>query len=479
MNGRELQASGRLGQGLVSAGVRAVGRPVSSRGLDGLVVALLSPFLALSAGWMERALLAIVILDIPLQFGVHLFYREDEVSSLGALGGLSISLTTIALAGLYASRGVGIVAMRGRAHRAPHVNVPLLLYLAITTMTIAVARDPGLSLFEVFLLAEACLEYWYVASAIRSREDVVFIVLVLVIACLLESAIIIVMKLTVTPATTWPDLTLHIHAEEVGKSGVMRLGGTVGSPNFAAAYLSMSLTTLASVLFTNLGLVWKSLSLVGLALGGAALIFTLSRGGWIAFALSMTILCLLGWRRRGLSLRSIVVITLLAALYLPFQASIEERLLGDDKGSAESRVPLMKLAFRIIEDHPVLGVGANNFSVVMGAYYGPELRHGFRFAVHNRYLLVFAETGILGVFAFLTFLLGTLRKAWGCWAARDRLLSPLALGFGAGICGHLVHMTVEPFRGRPTQHLLWLVAGLLTAMSRLCTEARETPGSPA
>jgi O-antigen ligase len=127
----------------------------------------------------------------------------------------------------------------------------------------------------------------------------------------------------------------------------------------------------------------------------------------------------------------------------------------------------MKLAFRIIEDNPVLGVGSNNFSVVMDRYLIPELRSGFVFAVHNKYLLVWAETGTLGLLAYLAFLLGTLRKSWQCWRFQDRFLSTIGLALGAGLAGHMLHMTVEVFNGRPLAQLICLTAGLLTAMHRI------------
>jgi len=44
----------------------------------------------------------------------------------------------------------------------------------------------------------------------------------------------------------------HVHIETDAKEGFMRVGGTVGSSNFAAAYLSISLASAASLLFTNL-----------------------------------------------------------------------------------------------------------------------------------------------------------------------------------------------------------------------------------
>lgn len=113
----------------------------------------------------------------------------------------------------------------------------------------------------------------------------------------------------------------------------------------------------------------------------------------------------------------------------------------------------------------------------MGPYLTSEFREEFLYAVHNKYLLVLTETGIGGLAAFLAFYIGIVRKGWHCWNFQDRLLSPLALGFAAGIVGHMVHMTVDVFRGRPTLQLVWLIAGLLVAMSRIGAAPAATQDS--
>ena len=458
---------------MIAGAQRSSTRPLSLGG-NSLVVAILSPFLALTSEAAQRVLLAVIILDIPLQFGTHLFYREED-AALGALGGLSISATTLALAGLYLSWLIRAFTNRSHATKAGvNVNWPLVAYFAITLFSNFVAQDVSLSLFELCLLLEACLVYFYIAGNVRTREDVVFVVSCLLAACLLESVVMIILRFTGMPSTIW-GLPTHIHIDSDPKEGFMRIGGTVGSSNFAAAYLSISLTCAASVLFTDLGRLHKWLATAVLGVGSIALILTFSRGGWLALALSLALLCFVTWRRRGLSLKApIAALLLLALLYVPFHALIGARLFGDDRGSAESRIPLMNLAFRITEAHPLLGVGANNFTVAMGPYLTSEFREGFLFAVHNKYLLVLAETGIGGLIAFLAFFAGTVRKGWQCWNFQDRLLSPLALGFAAGIVGHMVHMTVDVFRGRPTQQLVWLIAGLLVAMWRIASApARE------
>ena len=181
---------------------RSSSRPLSLGG-NSLVVAILSPFLALTSASVQRVLLAVVILDIPLQFGTHLFYREDD-AALGALGGLSISATTLALAGLYLSWLIRAFANRNQVPRAGvNVNWPLVVYFAITLLSVFVAQDVSLSLFEVCLLLEACLVYFYMAGNVRTREDVVFVVSVLLVACLVESVVMIILRFTGMPSTIW------------------------------------------------------------------------------------------------------------------------------------------------------------------------------------------------------------------------------------------------------------------------------------
>jgi putative inorganic carbon (hco3(-)) transporter len=450
-------------------------RPSAADALvSALVTALLSPFLALRARIVQKILFATVILDIPLQLGTTFFHRPAD-ADLGAFRGLSISATTLALLGLYGSWFVEALAGKNpKRHSALHVNVPLTLYVAIAMCSLCVAQDITLSLFELFLFAQLYLVYFYVANRVRTREEVRFVVALLLLGALLESLMIIALKFSnlgtsvIGPA--------HIYVESDPTTGGTRIGGTMG-PNVAGAYLSVLLALAVSVLFTNLKRIDKWMAAAVLMLGQIAILLTFSRGAWMALVVAISGLCIVACREGWFSWKlPVTAILIFALLYAPFGSAVSTRLFGDDNGAAESRIPLMNVAFRIISDSPILGVGSNNFSVVMERYLTSEFRQprAFVFIVHNKYLLIWAETGIIGLLAFLAFLAGALRKGWQCWKFQDRLFSPVALGCLAGVAGHMLHMAVDHFRNRPAQQLLWLIAGLFVAMHRILRE--ETGG---
>src|SRR5262245_58704382 len=83
--------------GLYTLGISALPLNIGSL----LILALLLLCMAVVVGNVRRLLLGLIRLDIPLQLDVHLSYRYD-LAALNAIGGVSISVTTIALIILYA-----------------------------------------------------------------------------------------------------------------------------------------------------------------------------------------------------------------------------------------------------------------------------------------------------------------------------------------------------------------------------------------
>jgi O-antigen ligase len=189
----------------------------------------------------------------------------------------------------------------------------------------------------------------------------------------------------------------------------------------------------------------------------------------VAVGFSVAIFFLIAWYQRRVS-AWVPIALVLCALFAGaiFYEGITNRVLGDDKGSAESRVPLIRLAMNIIEDHPVAGVGINNAAVAGSQYAGlPQFRSNWFYTVHNKYLLEWTELGVFGLAAFLWFLIATVHRGWITWLRKDSLLSPIALGLILAIVGQMLHMTVDIFNSRAQVQSLWLCAALIFAMSRV------------
>jgi putative inorganic carbon (HCO3(-)) transporter len=432
-----------------------------------LIAALFAPWIAL-AGSGRRILLAIVLLDIPLQIDRYFAYLDDA-ADLGAVGGFNVSLTTLALVGLYAGWGIDRLVHRSRSPRVQlHLLLPLAPYVLVSALSLISALDIGLYSRGVWLLLQMFLVYVYIVGAVRTERDVRFVVTWLLCGLVLESLIILGLGLA-GEGFKVAGLTgrMDEYTEEFGP--IARFGGTVGSPNNAAMYLGMLLAPAIAVLATTLGRPYKVLAIVGLGLGSAALMTTHSRGGWLAASLSLAIVCLSLWRGRKLSPAvPVVLLVLLSTIALLFHEAVINRLSGDDRGAARSRVSLIATAFDIIGDDPLLGVGANNYTAALErrmSLFGNQ----WLFTVHNQYLIVWAETGLVGLAAFLWLLFATLHHGWQRWKCADGLLSPLALGFTAGLAGQMVHMNVDVFTSRPQVQLLVTVAALIAVMSHMGT----------
>jgi putative inorganic carbon (HCO3(-)) transporter len=426
------------------------------------MTALCAPLFVLAHRRFRLFLVAVTIVDIPIELGTHFNYQED-VASLGALGGLEFSITTIAVVLMCISCLLDPDVRDRMANRPLSIDLPLVLYLGASLLSIVVAKDQLLSFYEVFVFLQVFLLYFCIANSDIRAGDLPRLVKVATTTLMLEAALMVCLWLAGQSSIGLRNVSgiqlTNIAHDDGGN--FLRVSGTIGSPNGAAAYLAFFLTLAVSTLFAQVSRRLKRVSLVAVALGVPALILTFSRGGWVSFLVSITIICL-ATRKNRLPVRSLAFAGGIAlSLGLIFQSSITERLFGDDNGAAQVRLPLAETALRMIGGHPLLGVGANNFPLQIEEYDEPG---DWLYTVHNKYLLIAAETGIASLLAFLWFLARTLRRGWRCWKASDPLLSPLALGFTAAIAGLMAHMMVEVFRGRSIIQMLWTSAGFLAIL---------------
>jgi O-antigen ligase len=106
--------------------------------------------------------------------------------------------------------------------------------------------------------------------------------------------------------------------------------------------------------------------------------------------------------------------------------------------SDQERIVYQNAAFAIIRDHPFFGVGFNNFSLEMKKYTHGSVPEEFSHPVHNIFLLIASETGLIGL-SFFCFFIGSIfwSMARGGLSLENATLTSVLIGYVfIGGCSH-------------------------------------------
>ncbi|MBI4832382.1 MAG: O-antigen ligase family protein [Candidatus Lindowbacteria bacterium] len=204
---------------------------------------------------------------------------------------------------------------------------------------------------------------------------------------------------------------------------------------------------------------------------------TYSRGGWLIAALIVaTFLITKFWKGKPPS-GATVALCLLAALFVPLivspdavseelmrvrPASILDRI--KDTMTVLQRLSYWKATLAMIRENMWFGVGWGAFEKAYPRYMIPG---GYPVKLaHNNYLQVWAETGIIGLNAFVGLWLVVVYTFWR--KARSSSVGSLrgiACGFGAAVIGFLAQSLTDFSLYLPTlAYLLFAMLGLLVAV---------------
>ena len=128
----------------------------------------------------------------------------------------------------------------------------------------------------------------------------------------------------------------------------------------------------------------------------------------------------------------------------------------------------------MIEDRPLFGYGAGNCHIA-GQKYADQgkWRAEWYYTIHSKYLLVWIETGVLGLVTFLAVLGTGLYQGMRAWRLKDPFLAPLGLALSAALAGHGLHLAVDVFNSRTQVQMLWVILGLLAAVRILAEESKR------
>jgi O-antigen ligase/uncharacterized protein involved in exopolysaccharide biosynthesis len=257
-----------------------------------------------------------------------------------------------------------------------------------------------------------------------------------------------------------------------GRTHGWRLSGPLPDPNFYAQALIIALPLAAATALRDTALLFRMAGIVASCMIVSAILLTYSRGGLAALvvvALAAAVLAR-AWRLLTAGAAGVLIVATLAG-----PTALGERLtpliqaasmLGDrqpviEDPSLSERIGLVRIAIRIFQDNPLLGVG-------LGQYQNAFPRYAFELGVdlgappqpHNRVLEILAETGLVG-FAFL-FVISSTAVIFAMRAAhRHGQDHASRFLFRALIVGFLGYWATALFLHDAFPRFYWLQLGML------------------
>jgi len=275
--------------------------------------------------------------------------------------------------------------------------------------------------------------------------------------------------------------------------GRQKVFGLFGNVNYFAEYLIIPLPIAISLFFVSKNKTSKILLSIGILAMGGSLIATFTRGTYLGLAISLIFMFILflisqgkNFLKENKKIFIIILIAILVVTYLfvfPNPLNKSGTVISKIKGrisisqltqgsSLKRRIAIWKFTGMMIKDHLLLGSGIGTFKYNSLNYQAKFFDqgqnrslypYGIADKVHNEYLQLWAELGIIGlgvfvwiIFSFFNYGLKLLKRT------KDDYKEGIIIGLMGGIIAVLIEgLFGFPLHQPATIVLFWLALALI------------------
>jgi O-antigen ligase len=348
-----------------------------------------------------------------------------------------------------------------------------LLTLGLGQLVFRITPYPFLTRVELLKLVAYFLVFFLCTQAFRERQDLSFLAWLLMFLCFGVSLFGIVQRFTSNGTIYWfQKLTL----------GGDPFGPFVNRNHFAGFAELIVPVGLALMIFRGLRRDTFPLASLLTIVPVGALILSGSRGGIVGFGFELMVLALMVRARKRspeaprLAALALVGFAAIALIGWLGTSRVIERFSTLHSGdvSLARRGTMARGAAHVFLAHPIAGCGLGSLVAVYPRfetfYDGLVVDH-----VHNDYMELLAEMGLLGALCGAVFLWILFRDAKKCFAAEQghfsRAIHAAAI---TAICGLLLHSLVDFNLHIPSNTLLFLLQAHLATVAPLPSEGGKT-----
>jgi O-antigen ligase len=442
-------------------------------GLAALLGAVFLPRVVTWVGSLERLLFAGLVL--ALQFDVAVAFSFRQYKPAGPYGYL-VSPVLLAAASLVALRAVAAarrlappLVLDGTLVRGTGVMLLAGLLSAVN------ASDKQLLAFGLFELVTLGLVAVATVDQCSTRDGLRLVQRLLGWTLVLQSALIVLGFATGVQIS----LSSGTRGADYGWAASGRFSGTLTTPSGAGTMLFVCLIGVITRLYQPAASRERLWVWAQIGLGGFALLLTQTRSAWIGLILGAGGVLAAAVRRGDLSQRSLLQLGGAAfAVFLAAWPFVAARVTETHSDDAEVRFNLVRVAAEMILSHPLVGIGLNTATHQVPAYAAKAGVGGWVFIVHNQFLLVLAETGLLGLFGFLTVFGAGLRGAGRLKPDADLELRNAGLWLFWSIVALIWALNLDHVSGAPTYKLVFFLVAVAAGAARLATTRAPVEAAP-
>lgn len=337
--------------------------------------------------------------------------------------------------------------------------------------------NPPAHILKLFKFLELLLFGLYVSKEIKTMKQLNNVTILLSLGILFESSLSIFQFIKQSSIgglfywfgeRTFNNGTPGIAQAILNGKLILRPYGTFSHPNILGGYFLVALFLLnichceeISPRNRRSNLFIKFTKIIIYILIFETIFLSFSRSVWmVSGALFLTIgilnikkLFLLIPKNKPFFIIFIIFITIITFIIKPPLVARFQSLQTTDKESLTKRTDLNTIAFKMWQSSPIIGVGLNNFIPNTPRFTKTETTVRWYQPVHNIYLLILAETGLIGFGLFLWFFYKTFKNIF--LNQKSHLLNPLIIVLALGVFDHYF-LTLQQ-----TQLLFSLVLGLI------------------
>jgi O-antigen ligase len=357
--------------------------------------------------------------------------------------------TTLLETLILATVGLYVAARWREGARRPvatAIDVPVLVLLAAGAVSVLVAADhaAALGLYRAYFL-EPIAVFYVAVDLLKGKAHLQR----LAFAFAAGSSAFAVLNLVVFARA------LLAQAVNVGYAP----NALYGDANYVAMYMEPPFALAAGFLLLGRGLRWKLFGGIWLALTGAALLATFSKGSYLAVCV-LVVVAFVTVPRWRLPLVAAMIAALVAATQIPLMMA----RLATVASAVDGRQQIIGASIDMIRAHPIFGLGLGGFSYQFRDA-APEVYP------HDIWATFWVELGLLGVVAFAWIVFGLLWRGWVAWAASAGFHRALLWGVLGSLVLWITHGLVDsPYWKNDMSVEFWILAALqvssLAAMAR-------------